>query len=432
MVNPDGSGPLRQILEDACTEYRRSLKELTVLSEQLDPYRRDTVKGHQEGAWLKEMIERSVPDGRRIHLRGLHYVFVASAGIYLPGPGGKPYVNTEECWSWLADSAAKSARWLGYIPFERIVDERNAAPELFLPEYFSVEPERHAGACIVLPDLADALPGFQCADWPTVQPFRIIFIGEKTSLRSVLLPIAQLVGGELLLPTGEISDTQIAAMAARAADDDRPSVVLYFSDFDPSGRQMPTSVARKLQALRDLLYPTLDIRLHPVALTLAQVQQLDLPSTPLKETERRGDNWREAMNREQTEIDALAALAPQTLTRIAQDAIKPFYDPGLARRTYRAQEAWQQTARELAESQAGYAEARAQISNLLDTVNEAVAELQAAQYQASAALEEVEPPAVELPQAVIWHKAPEPLFTTDDDYASATRKLLWHKKLLDP
>jgi hypothetical protein len=28
--------------------------------------------------------------------------------------------------------------------------------------------------------------------------------------------------------------------------------VLYFSDFDPSGYQMPVSVSRKLQALRDL------------------------------------------------------------------------------------------------------------------------------------------------------------------------------------
>jgi hypothetical protein len=62
-------------------------------------------------------------------------------------------------------------------------------------------------------------------------------IGEKISLRPVLLPIAKEVGGELLLPTGETSDTMIAELAARCAIDPRLSVILYFSDFDPAGRQ---------------------------------------------------------------------------------------------------------------------------------------------------------------------------------------------------
>jgi hypothetical protein len=38
----------------------------------------------------------------------------------------------------------------------------------------------------------------------------------------------------------------------RAAEDGRPSVVLYLSEFDPSGHNMPIVVSRKLQALRDL------------------------------------------------------------------------------------------------------------------------------------------------------------------------------------
>jgi hypothetical protein len=172
------------------------------------------------------------------------------------------------------------------------------------------------------------------------QPYRIILIGEKTSLRDVLRPIAEMVGGELVLPTGEASDTMIAGIAARASTDNRPSVVLYFSDFDPSGHQMPISVARKLQALRDLRYPKLDIQVHQVALTLDQVQRLDLPSTPLKETERRGDRWRSVMQHEQTEIDALAALRPQELRTIGLEAIKPFHDHTLKRRSKTASSLW--------------------------------------------------------------------------------------------
>ena len=92
------------------------------------------------------------------------------------------------------------------------------------------------------------------------QPYRIILIGEKTSLRDVLRPIAEMVGGELLLPTGEASDTMIAGIAARASIDSRPSVTLYFSDFDPSGHQMPISVSRKLQALRACAIPSSTFR----------------------------------------------------------------------------------------------------------------------------------------------------------------------------
>jgi hypothetical protein len=111
-----------------------------------------------------------------------------------------------------------------------------------------------------------------------------------------------MVGGELLLPTGEISDTLIYELAARCALDPRPSVILYFSDFDPSGYQMPISVSRKLQALHDLSYPDLKIQFHQVALTLAQVRELGLPSTPLKATEKRAGPWIEALQHEQREI----------------------------------------------------------------------------------------------------------------------------------
>ncbi len=41
-------------------------------------------------------------------------------------PDGSPYVSNEKCWKVLID-IAKAARWLGYIPFHRIRDERNDA-----------------------------------------------------------------------------------------------------------------------------------------------------------------------------------------------------------------------------------------------------------------------------------------------------------------
>lgn len=97
-------------------------------------------------------------------------------------------------------------------------------------------------------------------------------------------------------------------MARQAVEDRRPLVVFTLSDADPFGYQMSVSIARKLQALRDVEFPPLEYRLIPVTLKPGQADELDLPSTPLKETEKRGDRWQAAFGREQTEIDAALAL----------------------------------------------------------------------------------------------------------------------------
>jgi hypothetical protein len=192
-----------------------------------------------------------------------------------------------------------------------------------------------------------AMPQLQCSVPRPQQPYRIVFIGEKVSLKPVLRPIAERVHGELILPTGELSDTLLYGMVKRAAADDRPTVVLYFSDFDPSGYHMPVEVARKVQAHHELRFPDLDIAMYPVALNFEQVRDLDLPSTPLKASERRGDKWRAHWDHEQTEIDALAALRPDELREIAERAIEPFYDPTLQRRIEHAEVMWNVEARRL-------------------------------------------------------------------------------------
>ena len=131
-------------------------------------------------------------------------------------------------------------------------------------------------------------------------------------------------------------------MAKVGADDGRPMVVLVLADFDPAGNQMAVSIGRKLQAFRDLHFPDLEFELYPVALTEDQVSAFDLPSTPLKETERRADRWREAHGGlGQTEIDALATLKPHVLIEIVHDAITPFYDSTLASRTWEAKDEWE-------------------------------------------------------------------------------------------
>ena len=196
------------------------------------------------------------------------------------------------------------------------------------------------GLDVQLPAAADIEPQIYVDDFNGVQPYKIVMAGEKSSLEPVLSPIAESYKADLYLPTGCLSDTLIYQMAKIGADDGRPMVVFYFSDCDPSGWNMPVEVGRKLQAFKALEFPDLHFKMHQVALTPDQVREYRLPSTPLKETERRADRWLQAMRVEQTEIDALASLRPDLPQEIARNALDPFYDNTLDWRVFNAKGEW--------------------------------------------------------------------------------------------
>jgi hypothetical protein len=193
---------------------------------------------------------------------------------------------------------------------------------------------------------------------------------------------------------------------------------------------MPVSVSRKLQALRDLLYPNLNIQVHHVALTLEQVWELDLPSTPLKATEARASHWREVMGHEQTEIDALAALNPDALSAIAREAIRPYYDATLAERTAEAEEVWHTQCDELLALEPGIANVREKIALSLARLEERRLELAQLQDQAAALLTGIEPPPIELPDGEPdAEPASEPLFDSRADFVATTIRLRQYKDL---
>jgi hypothetical protein len=417
-----------------------ALDDLTVLSSERDPYRLDTTANRRDGQWFADQIAGLLGTTAIIHLRGLHYVLVSAADVVKPN--GQLYRNTDKDFEWLVEHPASAARWLGIVPFESIVDERNAPPFLAIDLDPPIAPRAYLsqGSGIVvdreelLPDLDQAMPRLSCHGSAPRQPYRIVFIGEKVSLKPILQPIAERVGGDLILPTGELSDTLLVDMVTRAAADARPTVVLYLSDFDPAGYHMPVVVSRKIQALGDLRGLDLDIAVYPVALSFDQARDLNLPSTPLKETELRADGWRARWGREQTEIDALAALQPEVLRGIVETAVAPFYDPTLESRWRSAELDWRISAMRLLQAHPLYAETRAEITEALDEAGTVVDELQVAaealddtQRAAAERLNLAIPEPYEMPEPEIEATAPEPLFDSNDDWASATRKLIEYR-----
>jgi hypothetical protein len=302
---------LRAVIEEAIdtSEVRFSLKDLTVLSPQVDPFRQDTEANHRDAEWLAEHAQSLglLSGEKTIHLRGMHYALLGSVK-----PDGSQYVNDDDAWTWV-NKAAKSARWLGYIPFDKIHDQKH--PDPIIREFSRVNPWPYlsVGIDVDIPEVDDIDPKVGMLDFHGVQPYRLVIIGEKSSLEGVLNPVAARFGADLYLLTGNISDTLVHRIAQSGADDGRQVNVFYFSDCDPYGWNMPIEVGRKLQAFKASLYPDLEFRQYRIALTPEQVHEYHLPSTPLKSNERtarRNANWLKAFGVEQTEIDALATLQP--------------------------------------------------------------------------------------------------------------------------
>jgi hypothetical protein len=391
------------------------LKDWTVLAPQTDPFRMDTPTNHRDAAWLADTMDSLGITGK-IHNRGLHYALLTQ-----PLPCGDPYTVAD--WAWL-EGVSNVARWLGYVPFDRVTDERNAEPVLRL--WKPPQPLGYVSTDfgVYLPDADDLTPRAMLEEFTGTQPYHLAPIGEKSSLDGVLGPIADEYQADLYLPTGNISNTRIHELAASAAADGRPLVTLYFSDCDPSGWHMPIEVARKLQALRVQLYPQLQFRCQRVGLTPDQVCEYGLPISPVTETDKRAAKWEKAMRVQQTEIDALATLQPDLLRRIAIDAITHFYDHGLAARVAAARQDWQRRAQAACDEQtdavaradalASIERKRAEIDAILDTVR-----VDADRFDL--------PELPDIPQGVQLNGQPEPLCDSNWSFAEQTRRLIASK-----
>jgi hypothetical protein len=414
---------LRRLLEDTAAEHRLSMKDLTVLAPQNDPFRVDTPAGHRDGAWLAMTARELGLGNRKIHLRGLHYMVLGR-----PKPDGTTYANTEADWLWLSAGAGKAARWLGYLPFDQIVDQRNTPPTVRVFKRPDLRPYLSVDVDIDVPPVEDMMPTVGVAGFNGIQPFKLVLVGEKSSLAEVLEPIASEHKADLYLPTGEPSDTLLHQMARIGAEDGRPMVVLYFSDADPAGWQMPVSVARKLQALQALHFPGLAFQVYRAALTPGQVRGYGLPSTPLKDTEPRGDAWRAAWGIEQTEIDALASLRPDLLRSIARAALAPFYDWTLDARVKEAKSAWLGEAARVAVDQLG-------ADRLAAIREQATAQLAAIREQVDALREamQIDVGDLELPEPVVpepdmdGRVYPLPLLDSGWSFAEGCRRLIASK-----
>lgn len=110
--------------------------------------------------------------------------------------------------------------------------------------------------------------------------------------------------------------------AEAIADQDRPTYLYYLGDHDPSG----LDIDRSLQANLRQFAPHAEIIFQRVAVTPAQIQEMNLPARPTKRTDSRSRGFRG----DSVEVDAIPA---HVLREIVRGCIEQHIDRNVLDRT---------------------------------------------------------------------------------------------------
>jgi hypothetical protein len=320
-------------LKALATEQGCTLKDLTVLARQNDPFRIGTPTQVKQAEWFARTLDDVwFPN---IHLREVHYSLVGVGDATLHD--GSPYVNNADCWNNL-QKFAKFARVLGLVDVRRMIDRRTPNPILFAlgqpakPDIVIEEPS------LALPAISSRIsrPYFNAGAVDLYgyrysqadQPYHVEVWAEKSSVESELEPLCRHHGVNLMINKGFSSYTAAAGIIDRCIESGKPARVLSVSDFDGAGDDMPTALARYLE-FHKVEYEGLDICLEPILMTAEIALEYGLPRTPIKSGQRQKDRFQAFHGEGCVELEALKVLHPGATAEILGRAIQKYRDPDL-------------------------------------------------------------------------------------------------------
>ena len=338
-----------------------NIPDLLALARNNDPFYAGAPACRVMAEWCTDQLDAVGLLVPGVHLRRVHYRLVSQN----PPPllwTGVTYQNDSRSWQCL-NIASKAARYLKLVDVEMFDDHRNPDPLIVMapqkasdPPAWKIPTDWIEWDAWLLPeiqiDLADDLDWsipepevsgytYSMADQPVVVEVWI----EKSTQEDWLKPLCRRWGVNYVSGIGFQSITGAINALKRLDDFNRqanpkPLRIFYLSDFDPAGVFMPDGTARQLEYWVDQFAPGADIRLTPLGLTYEQVKEFKLPTIPIKETDKRMENFKKRYEVDGgVELDALEALYPGTMTRIVTEAIRPFRDNTLPERLRDAEEA---------------------------------------------------------------------------------------------
>jgi len=366
-------------LKQAASDLRQrgvrvQVSDLVTLAPKNDPFYAGAPAQVRDGEWFANLYHQVASGQAGVHLRRVHYRIldlpeaernlpITLSTVLTDASGRKQtleltaYENYQRCWDFLTE-AAKSARYLNLVPINAFVDNRAKESSFSFytrwlkegdwgyedptPGYQVHKDEYYAPWQQDLPELPeldslpdlDELPRLEALGYAVQQPYHIEIWVEKSEGEDVFLPLCQRYNVNFVPGVGDMSISTTYRFAERVREAGRPAKLLYISDFDPSGFNMPVAVARKLEHFcRNYGFNDLDITLEPIMLTAKQVDLFNLPPMPVKDTDARKDIW-EQMYGGAVELNAMFARDERIVAarRIIEQAILKYYDTGLERR----------------------------------------------------------------------------------------------------
>lgn len=298
-----------------------TIKDLLAQSPENDPFYVGPPAAIEKARWFADIYDK-MGSPRECHIRRVHYWLVSKR---YPKPDGTPYENTERDWSYCT-LASKYARYLGLVPTENIIDMRNPEPAVHIYTWEDEIPEELKDRVDVDSVTRTISAYFACWNPSNSQPYHIEIWCEKSTMNDILMPIGQRYGVNIITGLGEMSITQVYDLVNRITEIGKPTRILYISDFDPGGEQMPLSVARKLEYYIRSMGINRDVKLKKIMLLKEQCVEYQLPRIWIKPTEARKAGWEEIYGEGATELDALEALHPGAMRAILEDWLDRYID----------------------------------------------------------------------------------------------------------
>lgn len=226
---------------------------------------------------IVELTDSYLSKGFRLTLRQLYYQLVARNTI----------PNDIKVYKKLGDLVVE-LREGGLVDWDSIEDRVRGIEE---PQWFSSIPSAQASI----------VSWFRLQRMSNQDRHVEVWI-EKDALSSLCYQITEPYGIPLLANHGYSSCTAVMEAVHRMKRDGRPCVILYCGDHDPSGLDMPRDLTDRLNFYSG---NTLPFTLHRIALTMEQIQQLNLPPNPAKDADPRADKYREEFGDESWELDSI-------------------------------------------------------------------------------------------------------------------------------
>lgn len=162
--------------------------------------------------------------------------------------------------------------------------------------------------------LQDSWKGFSMPMWED-QPRNVLISLEKDALSRLVSRIANRYNVRTFPTRGYPSFSYVQRMSKYIVNQlgGKPTTVLYFGDFDPSGVDIERDLSERLDR-----YGATQFIVNRIALTSDQIREYSLPPMPVKRSDARSEGFLEEYGDKAVELDA---LDPNTLQKIVQEAI---------------------------------------------------------------------------------------------------------------